>query len=191
MGTTPILCHCCKPVASNTLLQFYGAESPTGETGSCSDCQEIPLLLWNPKVHYRIHRCLPLEPIRRHIKSVHILTRYFSTTHQSSLFPSDSPAFFRPMHFSFPPCVLHVPPLSSASIWTPQYYLTKSINYKAPHYVLFFILLLISHSDSQIFSSDIQLVMKWSAFMEQSIEDPSLDAILAWIIQFHIFTPTF
>jgi hypothetical protein len=35
----------------------------TWEGHTCSAGQEIPCLLWNPKVHYLVHKNSPLDPV--------------------------------------------------------------------------------------------------------------------------------
>jgi len=39
-------------------------QSPSWEASRFSGSQEIPLILWNPLLNYRIHNWLPTEPFR-------------------------------------------------------------------------------------------------------------------------------
>jgi len=51
-----------------------------------SASQEIPRILWKPKVHCRIHKCLPPVPILSQIDPVHTPTSHL-TSYISSLKP--------------------------------------------------------------------------------------------------------
>jgi hypothetical protein len=53
-------------------------KSPSSEANYHSTIQEIPRLLWNPKVHYHVHNSLPPVPILNQMHTVHTFTSYFA-----------------------------------------------------------------------------------------------------------------
>ena len=98
---------------------------PSWEANWFSASQEISQILWNPKVNYRIHKCLPLVPILSQPDQVHtphptswrsilILSSHLRLGLPSDLFPSGFPTktlyktshlphtryMFRPSHSS-------------------------------------------------------------------------------------------
>ena len=74
-------------------------QSCSWEANWFSASQEIPRILWNPRVHYRIHKCPPPAPILIQINPVHaphptswrsilILSSHLRLGLQSGLLPS-------------------------------------------------------------------------------------------------------
>ena len=101
-------------------------QSPSLEANRFSAGQEIPLILWNPKVHYRIHNSPPpvptlsqLDPVQpphpTSWRSILIVSSHLCLGLPSGLFPSDFPTktLYTPLHA---PYALHVLPISFFSI---------------------------------------------------------------------------
>jgi len=108
-----ISCNCLSSWSRGLLQEF-----------SHSNSQEIIRLLWNPKVHIRVHNSPPFAPVSSEINPIHIFTPYLFEVHFNIILPA-TPVSPNSLHFRFSyqpfcmhlslPCVLNAPPVSSSS----------------------------------------------------------------------------
>jgi hypothetical protein len=60
---------------------------PSWEAANCAVTQELPNILWNPKVHYRVDKSPPLVPILSQIDPIPIIPFCLSKIHFNIVHP--------------------------------------------------------------------------------------------------------
>jgi len=113
------------------LLTDSTEQSPYWEANRFSVSQEIPRILWNPKVHYRVHKCPPTVSILSQINPVHahhptfwrsilIISSHLHLSLPSGLFPAC-------FHHQNPACTY---PLSDTSYMSIPSHYTRFIYFQ-------------------------------------------------------------
>lgn len=75
------------------LTGYFTLQSSYGEANGRSVARQIPYILWNKKVHYRVHNSSPLYLILRQTNQIHNIALYFLRSHFP--IPSSTPRSLR------------------------------------------------------------------------------------------------
>jgi hypothetical protein len=76
------------------LITYSMEQSPSWEANRFAASQEIPRILWNPKVDYISYKCPPLVPFLSQLNPVRTSTSHFLKIHLNIILP-DTPGSFQ------------------------------------------------------------------------------------------------
>ena len=111
------------------LLTYSMVQSPSWEANCFAASQEIPRILWNPKVHYRTHKRPPTVLILCQPNPVHIPTSHLLEIHPNIIHPSTPRSPQLALSLRFPTKTLYAPLsspiLASFTHTIPNYELKK------------------------------------------------------------------
>jgi hypothetical protein len=111
------------------LLTHSREQSPLWEANRFAASQEIPRILLNPKVHYRIHNCSPPVSILSQPNPVQTPTSHFLKIHANIMLPSTPGSPQRSLSLRFP-----LPkPYTRLSLPHPRYMPRLSHSYRFYH----------------------------------------------------------
>ena len=138
------------------------------ESNRSSASQEIPRIVWNPKVHRRIHKCLThlslswvnsIQSMPSHLtswRSILILFSHLRLGLPSGLFPSDFP---------------------TETLYTPLYSPHTCYMHRLSHYSRF------DHPNNIVWARTVHTILWGNQRERDHLENPGLDGriILRWI----------
>jgi len=76
-----ITMHGPQNIKSTYLLTYSMHQSPSLEANRFQLVKKFPIFLWNPKLHYRIHKCPPSVPLLSLIDPIHAPTSHLLKIH--------------------------------------------------------------------------------------------------------------